>query len=106
MTPANPNLAFWIDGNEENLPAYLRSLEQGLSEFRFLDGIITRLFYNQGTVGSLSPTFATANTRIPSPVMRSLEALTQANVLRAVVETAASMLVRDPDFKIQAAGGT
>lgn len=99
-------LDFWNEGKAKTLPTYLRLLEQGLSETRFLDGLMTRLFYNQGTVGNLASGLASTSTRIPTPILRSLEALTQANALRAVIETAASMLVRDPDFKVQTAGST
>jgi hypothetical protein len=99
-------LDWWCESKANLLPTALRHLEMGMAESRFLDGLITRLYYNQGTIGSLAE--ASSNTRnvVPTPFLRSIEALTQANGLRAVIETAASMLVRDPDFKVQTAGAT
>ncbi len=99
-------LDWWQPDKAELLPVALKQLDTGMSETRFLDGLITRLYYNQGTVGNLSTSLAVAPTQIPTPFLRSLEALTQANGLRAVIETAASMLVRDPDFKVQTTGSS
>jgi len=101
------NLAWWEPDNAKALPDALRRQEQGLSNTRFLDGIITRLHYNQGTVGNLAvSSLSAARASVPTPFIRSLEALTQANVLRAVIETAAAMICRDPDFRVQTAGAT
>lgn len=99
-------LDWWSPDKVQLLPDSLKQIEQGMTEHRFLDGLITRLFYNQGTIGNLSTTWGASSPQVPTPILRSLESLSQANALRAVIETAASMLVRDPDYRVQTTGST
>lgn len=99
-------LDFWTEGNAQSLASYLNHLEDGLVDSRFLDGVMTALFYNQGTVANLASSRSASSALVQSPYIRSLESLTQANPLRAVIETGASMLVREADYKIQTAGST
>lgn len=94
----------WYDGHPEKLPAQVRKLESNLSQDRFIDGAITRLYYGQGIlpVGMVA---SQSTVPLASMFLRALDALVEENVLASVLDAAVSMIVRKPAFRVITSGG-
>jgi hypothetical protein len=95
----------WYNGQPDKLVADVRKFEDNLSYGRFLDGVINRLYFGEGIMptGQNAPTTGVPN---PAALLRSLDSITQENLIKSVLDTAASMIVRKPAYKVVTTGGS
>lgn len=95
----------WFNGTPEKLPAQVRRYEDNLTYGRFLDGAITRLYFGEGLLpsGQNAPQAGIPN---PAAFLRSLDTITQENLIKSVLDAAASMIVRKPAYKVITTGAS
>lgn len=95
----------WYSGKPETLASVISRYERHLATGRFVDGCIVRAYHGQ----SLIPTGSSGSTSgIPraSLYLNGLEALTQENLVRSIIEAAGAQIVRTPMVKVMTAGAS
>lgn len=97
--------ADWFNGAPEKLPPLVKRLESYLSQERFVDGAVTRLYYGQGVLPIGAAASASA-VPLASTFLRALDSLVEENVMASVLDAAISMVVRKPAFKVITSGGS
>lgn len=96
----------WYKGKPEALPWLVKRLEdQALSTQRFLDGSVTRLYFGEGVPPSGTQTDSTGLGRA-SNYLRAFDGLSQENLVKSVLQGAASMIVRKPAVKVVTSGSS
>lgn len=96
----------WFSGAPETLAAWIQKLEMALSPGRFEDSILVRAYHGQSilpSAGHAMTTQASAEAMLLA-LLSPLEAMTQENLVRSVVDTAGSMIVRTPAVAVQTGG--
>jgi hypothetical protein len=97
--------ADWYSGKPEKLAPLVTRLERQLSAERFIDGVITRMYFGQGALPA-GAAMSSSGVQLASTLVRALDSLTEENVLASVLDAAVSMVLRKPAFKVITSGGS